>query len=71
MMKSYEDFLKTLTPDVILQIKTDCASMTNMVENSSVTSKATYQDYEPFIQSFNIAVELLRLYHEWLKEEVL
>ena len=70
-MKNYDEFLKTLTPDVILKIKTDCAAMTNMVENSSVTSKATYQVNQSFIQSFNIAVELLRLYHEWLNEKVL
>lgn len=63
MPKDFDDFLKTLTPELIKDISIRVSSNVNdsLFENTFSNEK----DTQIIATSFSCAVELLRLYHEW------
>lgn len=63
MPKDFDDFLKTLTPELIKDINIRVSSNVNdsLFENTFSDEK----DTQIIATSFSCAVELLRLYHEW------
>lgn len=63
MPKDFDDFLKTLTPELIKDISIRVSSNVNdsLFENTFSDEK----DIQIIATSFSCAVELLRLYHEW------
>lgn len=63
MPKDFDDFLKTLTPELIKDISIHVSSNVNdsLFENTFSDEK----DTQIIATSFSCAVELLRLYHEW------
>ena len=63
MPKDFDDFLKTLTPELIKDISSRVSSNVNdsLFENNFSDEK----DTQIIATSFSCAVELLRLYHEW------
>lgn len=63
MPKDFDNFLKTLTPELIKDINIRVSSNVNdsLFENTFSDEK----DTQIIATSFSCAVELLRLYHEW------
>ena len=63
MPKDFDNFLKTLTPELIKDISIRVSSNVNdsLFENTFSDEK----DTQITATSFSCAVELLRLYHEW------
>ena len=58
MPKDFDDFLKTLTPELIKDISIRVSSNVNDTFSDE-------KDTQIIATSFSCAVELLRLYHEW------
>lgn len=66
-MKDFNEFLDTLTQDVINGIIADV----NMKANNTVsipTTKGQRRAYQTTAISMTIAIELLGCYHKWLHE---
>lgn len=63
MPKDFDNFLKTLTPELIKDISIRVSPNVNdsLFENTFSDEK----DTQIIATSFSCAVELLRLYHEW------
>ena len=63
MPKDFDDFLKTLTPELIKDISIRVSS--NVNDSLFEITFSDEKDTQIIATSFSCAVELLRLYHEW------
>ena len=68
-MKSFDDFLKELTPDTIGSIVDDVNQKTTSISENHKGGFASSLSNQIGITAFTISVELLGLYHHWLYSE--
>lgn len=67
-LKSFEDFLNTLTEDDIASIIDECQKPLEAVQNGS-SDKTRFGNQIAAISYFT-SIGLLRRYHEWLSEQL-
>lgn len=67
MKKNFDDFLKTLTPDIVAEITDQANDAAQQLREDS--SQITSLGNQIGGVAFTFSVELLRLYHEWLFEQ--
>lgn len=67
-LKSFEDFLNTLTEDEIASIVDECKEPLEAVQNDS-SGEAQFGNQIAAISLFT-SIGLLRRYHEWLSEQL-
>ena len=68
MIAKFDDFLKTLTPEVIEKIADSANLKTQQIRESS--SDVTCFGNQVGMISFTFSLELLGLYHKWLEQQI-
>lgn len=68
MIKSYNEFLKTLSPERLVEIANSASANADDLKIES--SLATSLGNQVAGISLTFTIEILRLYHEWLSEQL-
>lgn len=66
---NFEDFLATLTPDVIEQIFSDAKLKSDQVLEAYKFSRTSCSGEQVSAITFTCSLELLALYHKWIETE--
>lgn len=68
MIGKFDDFLKTVTPEVLEQILNDANLKAAQAREDS--SRLTLWGNQVGVVSFTFSLELLRLYHKWIEQQL-
>lgn len=66
-MKSFDDFLKQLTPETISAIADDVNRKTQNIREKTPPGVSAFSN-QIGVTAFTISIEVLGLYHHWLHE---
>lgn len=69
-MKSFEDFMLSITGDVIEQISDDATLKAKQLEKPIDNDLQKYFGNQVAAIAFTISLELLGLYHKWLEQQL-
>lgn len=67
-LPSFQDFLSTLTPDIITGIMQDANHAAKLVDPSKLTYAQDMAGMQILSISFQVSLELLAVYHKWLEQ---
>lgn len=65
----FNDFVATLTPEVVGQITADAQLKVEQMREDSDTNDKTWLGNQIAAISFTYALEILGFYHKWLEEQ--